>query len=32
VLAAEGITDFSRYRLCEREEDLKLDIWVDVRR
>lgn len=29
VLAAEGVTDFSRYRLAEREEDLQLDFWVD---
>src|SRR5699024_866485 len=28
VLAAEGVTDFSRYRLAEREEDLQLDFWV----
>ncbi|OQO94121.1 SDR family oxidoreductase [Saccharomonospora piscinae] len=29
VLAAAGITDLSRYRLAEREEDLQLDFWVD---
>ncbi|EIE98785.1 SDR family oxidoreductase [Saccharomonospora glauca] len=29
VLAAEGVTDFSRYRLAEREEDLQLDFWVE---
>ncbi|WP_109524572.1 SDR family oxidoreductase [Nocardia aurea] len=31
VLAAAGVTDFAPYRLCEREEDLELDIWVDTR-
>jgi len=29
VLAAEGVTDFSKYRLCEREDDLQLDFWVE---
>ncbi|KAA9154829.1 NAD(P)-dependent oxidoreductase [Amycolatopsis acidicola] len=29
VLAAEGVTDFAKYRLCEREEDLRLDFWVE---
>ncbi|PRX45990.1 citronellol/citronellal dehydrogenase [Prauserella shujinwangii] len=29
VLAAEGVTDFSRYRIGEREEDLQLDFWVE---
>ena len=29
VLRAEGITDFAQYRLCEREEDLSLDLLVD---
>ncbi|GAB2967645.1 NAD(P)-dependent oxidoreductase [Amycolatopsis acidiphila] len=29
VLAAEGVTDLSKYRLCEREEDLQLDFWVE---
>lgn len=29
VLAEEGVTDFARYRLCEREEDLQLDFWVE---
>lgn len=29
VLAAEGVTDLSKYRLCEREEDLRLDFWVE---
>ncbi|RZQ66105.1 NAD(P)-dependent oxidoreductase [Amycolatopsis suaedae] len=29
VLAAEGVTDFARYRLCEREEDLVPDFWVE---
>ncbi|WP_158893616.1 SDR family oxidoreductase [Amycolatopsis anabasis] len=29
VLAAEGVTDFAKYRLCEREEDLQLDFWVE---
>jgi len=32
VLAAEGVTDFARYRLGGSEEDLELDIWVDRRR
>ncbi|GAB2981941.1 NAD(P)-dependent oxidoreductase [Amycolatopsis acidiphila] len=32
VLAAEGVTDFAKYRLGGREEDLELDIWVDRRR
>jgi citronellol/citronellal dehydrogenase len=29
VLAAEGVTDLSKYRLCEREEDLQPDFWVE---
>ncbi|WP_020672780.1 SDR family oxidoreductase [Amycolatopsis nigrescens] len=29
VLAEEGVTDFAKYRLCEREEDLQLDFWVE---
>jgi citronellol/citronellal dehydrogenase len=29
VLAADGVTDFAQYRLCEREEDLQLDFWVE---
>ncbi|WP_116047614.1 SDR family oxidoreductase [Amycolatopsis palatopharyngis] len=29
VLAAEGVTDFAKYRLAEREEDLQLDFWVE---
>lgn len=29
VLAAEGVTDFAQYRLCEREEDLSPDLWVE---
>jgi len=29
VLRAEGVTDFAQYRLCEREEDLSPDLWVD---
>ncbi|SFQ49357.1 citronellol/citronellal dehydrogenase [Amycolatopsis arida] len=29
VLAAEGVTDFAKYRQAEREEDLHLDFWVD---
>jgi citronellol/citronellal dehydrogenase len=29
VLAAEGVTDFAKYRTCEREEDLQLDFWVE---
>jgi citronellol/citronellal dehydrogenase len=29
VLAADGVTDFAKYRLCEREEDLQLDFWVE---
>lgn len=29
VLAAEGVTDFSGYRIGEREEDLELDFWVE---
>ncbi|HVV12708.1 MAG TPA: short chain dehydrogenase, partial [Amycolatopsis sp.] len=32
VLAAEGVTDFAKYRLGGSEEDLELDIWVDRRR
>lgn len=28
VLAADGVTDFAKYRLCEREEDLTPDFWV----
>jgi citronellol/citronellal dehydrogenase len=29
VLSADGVTDFAPYRLCEREEDLSLDLWVE---
>ncbi|HVW43069.1 MAG TPA: NAD(P)-dependent oxidoreductase [Amycolatopsis sp.] len=29
VLRAAGVTDFAEYRLCEREEDLALDFWVE---
>jgi citronellol/citronellal dehydrogenase len=29
VLGEEGVTDFAKYRLCEREEDLQLDFWVE---
>lgn len=29
VLASAGVTDLAKYRLCEREEDLQLDFWVD---
>ncbi|OZM72324.1 short chain dehydrogenase [Amycolatopsis antarctica] len=29
VLAGEGVTDFAKYRLCEKEEDLQLDFWVE---
>ncbi|NIJ11794.1 citronellol/citronellal dehydrogenase [Saccharomonospora amisosensis] len=29
VLASVGVTDLAKYRLCEREEDLQLDFWVD---
>ncbi|MPY77114.1 MAG: SDR family NAD(P)-dependent oxidoreductase [Actinophytocola sp.] len=29
VLAADGVTDFAQYRLCEREEDLSPDLWVE---
>lgn len=29
VLAAEGVTDLSQYRIGEKEEDLQLDFWVD---
>lgn len=32
VLAAEGVTDFARYRLCESEADLQLDFWVEALR
>ena len=32
VLAAEGVTDLSQYRLAEREEDLQLDFWVEPRK
>lgn len=28
VLAAEGVTDFAQYRLCENEDDLTPDFWV----
>lgn len=28
VLAADGVTDFSQYRLCESEDDLELDFWM----
>ncbi|MEV6910432.1 NAD(P)-dependent oxidoreductase [Amycolatopsis sp. NPDC051071] len=31
VLAAEGVTDFSKYRIGGREEDLWLDFWVESR-
>ncbi|HEV7978853.1 NAD(P)-dependent oxidoreductase [Amycolatopsis sp.] len=31
VLAAEGVTDFSKYRIGGREEDLALDFWVEAR-
>jgi citronellol/citronellal dehydrogenase len=31
VLAAEGVTDFSPYRLCESEADLSPDFWVEPR-
>lgn len=29
VLTAAGVTDFAQYRLCEREEDLSPDLWVE---
>ena len=29
VLAAEGVTDFAKYRIGGREEDLALDFWVE---
>jgi citronellol/citronellal dehydrogenase len=29
VLAAEGVTDFAKYRIGEREEDLTPDFWVE---
>jgi citronellol/citronellal dehydrogenase len=29
VLAAEGVTDFSKYRIGGTEEDLQLDFWVE---
>ncbi|MFE9322552.1 SDR family oxidoreductase [Nocardia sp. NPDC052278] len=29
VLASEGVTDFSPYRLCASESELELDLWVD---
>ncbi|MQA60046.1 MAG: SDR family NAD(P)-dependent oxidoreductase [Actinophytocola sp.] len=29
VLAADGVTDFSPYRLCDSEEDLSPDLWVE---
>ncbi|SFB20345.1 citronellol/citronellal dehydrogenase [Amycolatopsis marina] len=29
VLTAEGVTDFAKYRLADREEDLQLDFWVE---
>ncbi|MBA0125908.1 NAD(P)-dependent oxidoreductase [Haloechinothrix sp. YIM 98757] len=29
VLAAAGVTDFARYRIGDREEDLELDFWVE---
>ncbi|MEU3269551.1 NAD(P)-dependent oxidoreductase [Saccharomonospora sp. NPDC006951] len=29
VLAAEGITDLSKYRIGDSEDDLQLDFWVD---
>ncbi|WP_207839902.1 SDR family oxidoreductase [Williamsia soli] len=28
VLAADGVTDFSQYRLCASEDDLELDFWM----
>ncbi|MFK0248922.1 SDR family oxidoreductase [Amycolatopsis azurea] len=31
VLAAEGVTDFSKYRVGGSEEDLQLDFWVEER-
>jgi citronellol/citronellal dehydrogenase len=31
VLAAEGVTDFAKYRIGGREEDLVLDFWVEPR-
>ncbi|MFC3452925.1 SDR family oxidoreductase [Amycolatopsis speibonae] len=31
VLAAEGVTDFAKYRVGGREEDLQLDFWVEGR-
>jgi citronellol/citronellal dehydrogenase len=31
VLAAEGVTDFAKYRIGGREEDLALDFWVEAR-
>jgi citronellol/citronellal dehydrogenase len=29
VLLADGVTDFSPYRLCDSEEELTLDLWVE---
>lgn len=31
VLEGAGVTDLSRYRLAEKEEDLQLDFWVEPR-
>lgn len=31
VLLDEGVTDFARYRTAEREEDLRLDLYVSER-
>jgi citronellol/citronellal dehydrogenase len=31
VLVDEGVTDFARYRTAEREEDLRLDLYVSER-
>ena len=31
VLVEEGVTDFARYRTAEREEDLRLDLYVSER-
>ncbi|WP_457539054.1 SDR family oxidoreductase [Williamsia sp. R60] len=31
VLTAEGVTDFSAYRLCDSEDDLELDFWMERR-
>ncbi|MGH3948987.1 MAG: SDR family oxidoreductase, partial [Pseudonocardiaceae bacterium] len=29
VLAADGVTDFSQYRVGDSEDDLQLDFWVE---